>query len=145
MTIGETKYWIATHCGENAEDSIKKLFELKNWQFGRSYPDLNTGDIIIFYVSVKGKKKRYFIGEARISSETHEPTRKSIDGGTTDEYEIDFDNVVLWNPLYFTKDMNDDLNFIKEAVNPGMAFKDKAFIKIDEHDYNLIMLKKIVK
>ena len=136
MAIGESKYWIVTHRSEHAADNIKKLMGLKNWQFDRSYPDLNTGDSILFYVSVKGKNERYFIGEARISSEAHEPTRKSIDGGAAGKYEIDFDNIELWDPpVYFTKNMNEDLNFIKKASNPGMAFKNKTFIKIDEHDY----------
>lgn len=139
MAIEESKYWIVTHRGENAGDNIKKLIELKNWQFDRSYPNLNAGDSIVFYVSVKGINERYFVGEARISSEAHAPTRKSINGGVAGKYEIDFDNVVLWNPpIYFTKDMNEDLNFIKKASNPGMAFKNKTFIKIDKHDYDML-------
>ena len=132
--------WIATHYSENANADIKKLIALKNWQFDKSYPDLGIGDVILFYVSTKGKKKeRWFVGEATITSAAHAPTRKSITGGDAGEYEIDFDNINLWNPpVPFTKDMNNSLNFIKKAPNPGLAFKDKAFIEIDGHDYDVI-------
>jgi hypothetical protein len=101
---------------------------------------LSIGDIVLFYASTKGmKNERWFVGEATIKSDAHAPTRKSITGGDAGEYEIDFDNINLWNPpVSFTKDMNKSLNFIKKAPNPGLAFKDKAFIKIDEHDYNFI-------
>lgn len=138
MANASIKYWIATHYSENAKEGIKKLIELKN-RFDKSYPDLGIGDVVLFYASTKGKNERCIVGEATITSAAHAPTRKSITGGDAGEYEIDFDNINLWNPpVPFTKDMNKSLNFIKKAPNSGLAFKDKAFIKIDEHDYNVI-------
>jgi len=139
MANASIKYWIAIHYSENAKEGIKKLIELKNWQFDKSYPDLGIGDVILFYASTKGINERWIVGEATITSTEHAPTRESINGDDVGVYEIDFDNINLWNPpVPFTKDMNKSLNFIKKAPNPGLAFKDKAFIKIDEHDYNVI-------
>ncbi len=142
MANASIKYWIATHYSERAKEGIKKLIKLKNWQYGKSYQDLSIGDVILFYASTKGKKgknERRIVGKATITSTEHAPTRKSITGGDVGEYEIDFDNINLWGPpVPFTKEMNKSLNFINKAPNPGLAFKDKAFIKIDEHDYNVI-------
>lgn len=137
VNVGTNKYWIVTHCSENAKEGIKKLIELKNWQYDKNYPDLGIGDVILFYASTG--KERYIVGEATITSAAHAPTRKSITGDDAGKYEIDFDNINLWNPpVSFTKDMNKSLNFIKKAPNPGMAFKSRTFIKINEHDYNFI-------
>ncbi len=134
-------YWIFTHIHQDAEKNFKKLIEHRSWQFSRKAHiyQVRKGDIVLFYVSDRGKNVRYFAGKATISGAIHSPTRPPVGDGKRAGYEVSFNNVAVWKyGKHLTNTLKQRLYFIKKAPNVGLAFKDKPMIPINEHDYNLI-------
>jgi len=142
-------YWIFVHTGKgnSAEITFSKLLNRRNWGFSSS-PQifnkigmLNEGDSIIFYIG--GANNKYIAGEAILTSGPHDPTRESI-GGPEGElnFMVEFDDIVLWEKLYLTKNVRNKLNFIKNKDNWGMSFG-QSIIKISNNDYDDI--KKLIK
>lgn len=134
--MDKINYWVLPHINENAEENFNKLIEFKTWQFNKKPSDVSIGDKVIFYISVSGDNIRYFAGEALVASMPGEPTRRSVDGGEPGKYEISFKDISIWErKIFLTSEIKEGLNFIKAVSNPGLAFKGKSIIKIDEHDY----------
>jgi hypothetical protein len=147
----EMNYWIFVHRGKNvsADKTFPQLLENKNWGFKSSRPvkskiaSLQEGDIVVFYIG--GHNCKVFSGEARLVSSAYPPTRTSIGGPAN--YKLDsmvsFDEIDLWNSqrLYLTKDVRDQLDFIKNKDNWGMTFG-QSIIKISKSAYDQI--KKVI-
>jgi len=134
--LSKINYWILPHINSNAEENFAKLIGLKNWQFNKKPSDISVGDKVVFYISVSGDNIRYFAGEAQVADIPSEPTRRSVDGGEPGKYEISLKDITVWDrKVYLTNEIKEELNFIKAVSNPGLAFKGKGVIKIDEHDY----------
>ncbi len=136
------RYWILPHIADNAESSFKQLQKDQSWQLGTDshINKIRSGDKILFYISDKSKKVKYFSGEAIITREPHEPTRAPRGDNKYRPFEIDFKIESIWDPpVFWTKNLRDNLDFVRSAPNVGMAFKNKTIIPIDEKDYNTIV------
>lgn len=139
-------YWIFTHTGNNASDTFKQLINNKNWGLELRKPtkkkilSLKTGDTILFYIG--GVAGGYLCGEAKLTTDTHEPSRQSIGGPREAKLDVmvDFDNVDLWSGkrvVVKNKAVREKLNFVKNKDNWGMTFG-QSVVSILENDYHAI-------
>lgn len=139
-------YWIFVHSGKDADKTFSRLLELKNWGFETARPiknkinSLQEEDIIVFYVG--GPNGKYFLGEAKLTSDIHSPKRQSIGGPREMSLDsmVNFDNIDLWGGkrIYLTdRYMREKLSFIKNKDNWGMSLG-QSIISITESDYNEI-------
>lgn len=137
-------YWIFVHTGKEANRTFLKMIEKeKNWGFERTQPirnkinALQKGDVIVFYVG--GKNGGYLAGEARLTSEVHDPTRESVGGPKAGKLDsmVDFNNIDLWQGKIIDltdRHNREKLDFIRNKDNWGTAFR-QSIVAIIEKDY----------
>lgn len=137
------RYWILTHCHDNAEANFSKLVGYKNWQLNESsrikndLPNLNAGDQVLFYISDRKSKRKSFMGSGTVVSWSDKLTRESL-GDKASDWQIELRDMIQWeNPVAFEK-VKDSLDFILKAPNVGLAFKDRPLIPISENDFLLV-------
>ena len=139
-------YWIFVHSEENVDETFQQLIKAGDFGFITKKPtrkkieSLKKYDVIIFYLG--GSRGGYFSGEAKLTSDVHEPTREYIGRQREDRMDamVDFGDVDLWGDkkVYLTdRSTRDKLDFIKNKDNWGMAVG-QSVVKITEDDYKQI-------